>query len=65
MREFSEIGGEVIPMTLSLRVQFSMTIPGILGISFVKDLGLLRVTPGEDKPADPFLDRSSLVDVVV
>lgn len=52
-------------MTLSLRVQFSMTIPGILGISFVKDLGLLRVTPGEDKPADPFLDRSSLVDVVV
>lgn len=27
--------------------------------------GILRVTPGEDKPADPFLDRSSLVDVVV
>ena len=56
-------------MTLSLPGQFSMTIPGILGDvfrgTFVKDLELLRVTPGEDKPADPFLDCSSLVDVVV
>ena len=28
-------------------------------------LGMLRVTPGEDKPADPFLDCSSIVGAVM
>ena len=52
-------------MILSLPVQCSMTIPGIQGGffrgTFVKDLGMLRVTLGEDKPADPFLDCSTLL----
>ncbi len=42
-----------------------MTIPGIQGGffrgTFVKDFEMLRVTPGEDKPADPFLDCSTLL----
>ena len=39
--------------------------PGILGDFLCQRSRVASGDPGEDKPADPFLDRSSLVDVVV